>query len=58
MIPTPDTSHVRQSPFVGHVYEPAEDTFLLLDALENDKTLLDARNVSLCLEIGFVLVCC
>lgn len=32
MLPTPDTSHVDY----GRVYEPAEDSFLLLDTLSSD----------------------
>lgn len=41
MLPTPDTSHVPYS----RVYEPAEDSFLLLDTLSSDseKTFLHER---------------
>ncbi|KAF9458349.1 S-adenosyl-L-methionine-dependent methyltransferase [Collybia nuda] len=51
MIPTPDLSHLTKEDF-EHVYEPAEDTFLLLDALEVDAQ--DLKNIAptICLEIG------
>ncbi|KAG5981420.1 hypothetical protein E4U55_002953 [Claviceps digitariae] len=41
MLPTPDTSHVPYS----RVYEPSEDSFLLLDTLSSDseRTFLQAR---------------
>ena len=41
MLPTPDTSHVPYS----RVYEPAEDSFLLLDTLSSDseKAFLQSR---------------
>ncbi|CAO3627145.1 unnamed protein product [Mucor fragilis] len=51
MIPTPDLSHIKKEDF-ERVYEPAEDTFLLLDALEQDETLIQQLKPSLCLEIG------
>ncbi|BGP00499.1 Methylase [Rhodotorula toruloides ATCC 204091] len=49
MIPTPITSHLSAADFET-VYEPAEDTFILLDALEQDAELLKGSRV--CLEIG------
>ncbi|KAL1457560.1 hypothetical protein WDU94_007773, partial [Cyamophila willieti] len=36
----------------SNVYEPSEDTFLLLDALESDLTNLEALNVTTVLELG------
>uniref|UniRef100_A0A8D0FE58 Methyltransferase HEMK2 n=1 Tax=Strix occidentalis caurina TaxID=311401 RepID=A0A8D0FE58_STROC len=49
-LPTPRYEHVgARGPF-RDVYEPAEDTFLLLDALEQDAFSL--FRVEICLEIG------
>ncbi|SGY14819.1 BQ5605_C013g07113 [Microbotryum silenes-dioicae] len=50
MIPTPSTSHLSKLDFES-VYEPAEDTFALLDALEADRARLQGSR--LCLEIGY-----
>ncbi|KAI0757333.1 S-adenosyl-L-methionine-dependent methyltransferase [Daedaleopsis nitida] len=51
MIPTPDLSHLKREDYL-HVYEPAEDTFILLDALEEDADQLRASHPKICLEIG------
>ncbi|XP_077198610.1 methyltransferase HEMK2 isoform X2 [Paroedura picta] len=52
MIPTPWHAHAgAQGPF-SEVYAPAEDTFLLLDALELDAEKLRRANVEICLEVG------
>ncbi|XP_006899465.1 PREDICTED: hemK methyltransferase family member 2-like isoform X1 [Elephantulus edwardii] len=47
--PTPLHGHVGHGPF-SEVYEPAEDTFLLLDALE--AAAAELAGVEICLEVG------
>ncbi|XP_064922092.1 methyltransferase N6AMT1 isoform X3 [Columba livia] len=51
-LPTPRYDHVGPDGPFGDVYEPAEDTFLLLDALEQDADRLREARVEICLEIG------
>jgi len=51
MIPTPDLSHLAPGDYET-VYEPAEDTYILLDALEKDEGNIKACSPRLCLEIG------
>ncbi|NWX10320.1 HEMK2 methyltransferase, partial [Caloenas nicobarica] len=51
-LPTPRYDHVGPDGPFGDVYEPAEDTFLLLDALEQDAARLREARVEICLEIG------
>ncbi|GHJ84029.1 hypothetical protein NliqN6_0431 [Naganishia liquefaciens] len=47
MIPTPDYGKLHDS-----VYEPAEDSFILLDALEQDLERIRSSEPTICLEIG------
>lgn len=51
MIPTPDVSHLSKEDFIK-VYEPAEDTYCLLDALEQDADRLRGAKPRLVVEIG------
>ncbi|NXN94685.1 HEMK2 methyltransferase, partial [Rhinopomastus cyanomelas] len=51
-LPTPRCAHVGPRGPFGDVYPPAEDTFLLLDALEQDAARLREARVEICLEIG------
>ncbi|KAJ3523465.1 hypothetical protein NM688_g8726 [Phlebia brevispora] len=51
MIPTPDLSHLTREDY-EHVYEPAEDTFILLDALEADTNELQEMKPRIYAEAG------
>lgn len=48
---TPYQNHINKTDF-DHVYEPAEDSFLLIDALEKDIPYLKAKKPTFCLEVG------
>lgn len=50
MQPTPDIAHVQRGVYAEAVYDPAEDTFALMDALEEDAK--EIANATLCVEIG------
>lgn len=51
MLSTPDYSHLTSKDY-ENIYEPSEDTFLFLDALEKDIQLLNELNPEIVLEIG------
>ena len=52
MTKTPKLSHLSWADY-EHVYEPSEDTFLLLDALEKDvEHISNTINPKICMEIG------
>lgn len=48
---TPKYSHLTSKDF-DHVYEPAEDSFLLLDTLEDELSFLLQMKPQVCVEIG------
>lgn len=48
---TPYLTHITSEDF-KYVYEPAEDSFLLLDALETDLPKLRSEKPAICMEIG------
>ncbi|CAM5076735.1 unnamed protein product [Natator depressus] len=52
MIPTPRHQHVGPHGPFSEVYEPAEDTYLLLDALERDAAQIRDAGVEISLEVG------
>lgn len=51
MFPSPDLSHATEKDYC-EVYEPAEDTFLLMDALEKDHKFIISLQPLVCVEVG------
>ncbi|CAH3166598.1 unnamed protein product [Porites lobata] len=49
--PTPSFAHLKKTDY-DNIYEPAEDTFLMMDALEKDAEFLKEQRPLLCVEIG------
>ena len=52
MLPTPTYNRLRKSKLKELVYEPSEDTFLFLDALEHELKYLNNLKPLISLEIG------
>lgn len=50
-ITTPLFHHITPDD-LDHIYDPSEDTFLLIDALESDLDLLRSKNPTVCMEVG------
>ncbi|XP_039759121.1 methyltransferase N6AMT1 [Pararge aegeria] len=48
---TPYQNHIDKADF-DFVYEAAEDSFLLIDALEKDLGYIKSKNPTFCLEVG------
>jgi release factor glutamine methyltransferase len=53
MLPTPQIGHLTADDY-EHIYEPAEDSFIFLDALELEAEGLRELKPTVCVEIGYV----
>lgn len=53
MIPTPILDHFTYKDY-EKIYEPSEDSFLFMDTLEEEKSILEKLNPAVCVEIGYV----
>ncbi|OCF43766.1 hypothetical protein I317_02370 [Kwoniella heveanensis CBS 569] len=50
-LPTPNIAHLTEDDY-EHIYEPAEDSFILLDALEIDAERIRRSKPAICVEVG------
>lgn len=50
-ISTPDFSHITAED-LNHIYEPSEDSFLLIDTLEKELELIEKIKPEICMEVG------
>ena len=49
---SPKLDHLSNTDF-AHIYEPAEDSWLLVDALNKDAEFLRQLDPMICVEIGY-----
>ena len=60
MLPTPDISHLTSSDY-DKVYEPAEDSFLFLDSIEKEASLIKSIRYLIynymCIHLIHLILC-